>query len=243
MTSEWKPIVNNKVKAIIYIIEEIKKRKDNKHENERDEEFLNDLLFEVDIQITHCYSYVLKNEMNNVFFDQLKTQFHNLIKLFKEITKEIFEKGFVIDEDILETFRDLDVLVSKDESYSFEKEQRYFELKKIFLDTSEIKDNNIKNSGSYESSLWFQVGVKFANGEIYSLIEKYGNNASKISKEIDLKRGEKYILASINNYSNDNSNKEKNIFNSPQKISKIINYCKEQNISMSSKFLKKIENK
>ncbi|MDR6405860.1 MULTISPECIES: hypothetical protein [Chryseobacterium] len=251
MYSNKRLIIKNKIKSLIYFIEEITIRKDTYKSNNKvgsEEEFLNSLLVEVDIEITQCYKYALNNEINNIVFDQFKIQFSNLVKLFKGIESEILQKGFTVNDEYLKFYRDIDILLTEDElhtTYISEKEQRYFELKNIFCnligENIKIKNNTI--SKSYTDYLWFKVGIKLANGEIYQLINKYGNNASRISKEINLKEAEKFILASINNYSGENTNKGKNIFNYPDKIEKVIDYCQENDISISNDFLQKIKNK
>jgi len=97
----------------------------------------------------------------------------------------------------------------------------------------------------YKTRLLFKVGLLFAKGEMnkYFTVNSEGatvmnNNftAPKIAKELGNDNYNKYILASINNYTN-KENGNKNIFNSPDMMTKIISHCKAENIPVDSYFL------
>ena len=94
-----------------------------------------------------------------------------------------------------------------------------------------------------KNKVWFQVGLKFANGEIYKLVQKYesyqGPYYSKIERDIGIKNSRQYISASLLE-SKDNS---KNIFGYSDKIELIIEYCKLYNIQIHESFNKRINSK
>lgn len=108
----------------------------------------------------------------------------------------------------------------------------------------DIEKVNPANS-SDENKIWFKVGLLFANGTM----EKYYNvndkgvlsfkdnfTVPKIAKELGNVKYNKYILGTIQNYSIKN-NGDKNIFNSRDKMEKIIAYCKQRRIDIIPYFI------
>ena len=57
-----------------------------------------------------------------------------------------------------------------------------------------------------------------------------------IAKELGDKKYEKVVLATLQNYGPDNTNANKNIFNSCDKMMKIIEHCEDNNITVISHF-------
>lgn len=101
----------------------------------------------------------------------------------------------------------------------------------------------------YKDELLFKVGLLFASGKMekyYSInnknktIFKDKYTAPKIANEIGFSNYNKYILATINNYSKEKSNGNKNIFNSLDKMTKIIEHCKENDIEVTPYFLERL---
>lgn len=97
----------------------------------------------------------------------------------------------------------------------------------------------------YKTQLLFKVGLLFAKGEMnkYFTVNSKGktvmNNgftAPKIAKELGNESYNKYILATINNYTPDKENGSKNIFNSFDMMSKIITHCEAENITVDTYF-------
>lgn len=87
---------------------------------------------------------------------------------------------------------------------------------------------------------WFKVGLKFANGEIENCLQNGIVSAPKIAKKIGCPGGEKYILASLNNYSN-GENRSKNIFHkSYDKVEILRNYFADKKIEPGKFFNKKV---
>lgn len=98
----------------------------------------------------------------------------------------------------------------------------------------------------FTSTIWFKVGLLFAKGELnqYSNSNKSGfkkgYSALKVAKELGNKSYEKYILATINNYPSDNVNGDKNIYNSKDKMDKIIVHCNENQVIVDDYFKSKL---
>ncbi len=96
---------------------------------------------------------------------------------------------------------------------------------------------------SKKNTLWFQTGLLFANGTM----DKYWNDSKTgagikytipaIAKAVNLRKGEKYILASFNGY----ENTDKNIFNNRKKMEIIIDHLKNENKQVASSFLDKMQ--
>ena len=97
------------------------------------------------------------------------------------------------------------------------------------------KAQDIKPIKSYKTEIWFEVGLLFAIGEMDKLIKEHGRNATLIAKKTNPKYN-KSILATMNNYNKNNTNGEKNIYNSRDKMQKIIEHCKLNDIVITSDF-------
>jgi hypothetical protein len=105
------------------------------------------------------------------------------------------------------------------------------------INASEVKANISANSDEIkQKSLWFNVGLLFANGEMDKLLLKHKqgtqSNYSAIAKELGNSNYRPYISESVSNTNIGN----KNIFSSPSKISFIEEYCKLHNISIVDSF-------
>lgn len=116
-----------------------------------------------------------------------------------------------------------------------------FEAKKLPLQQPETD----KPDETYKTQLLFKVGLLFAKGEMnkYFTVNSKGetvmNNgftAPKIARELGDEGYNKYILATINNYTPDKENGRKNIFNSFDMMSKIITHCEAENIAVDTYF-------
>lgn len=143
---------------------------------------------------------------------------------------------------------------SKDEEQRYRKIlKKWFEDEKRFIDevTSVLKalppqqPETVKPDEAYKTQLLFKVGLLFAKGEMnkYFTVNSKGTtvmnggfSALKIAKEIGNESYNKYILATINNYTPDKENGSKNIFNSPDMMSKIIACCEAENIAVDAYF-------
>ena len=101
------------------------------------------------------------------------------------------------------------------------------------------------NDKPYKKQVWFKVGILLASGkmsEYYTdnsdgiMCLKNSYTAPIIAKELGDKKYEKVVLATLQNYGPDNTNANKNIFNSRDKMMKIIEHCEDNNITVISHF-------
>lgn len=83
-------------------------------------------------------------------------------------------------------------------------------------------------------TIWFRVGLLFANGEMARLIKKHNRNYTKIAKELNNPSFRPYISESANN----TNNTDKNIFSNISKMKAIKSYCEEQKIDIDEAFLR-----
>jgi len=106
-----------------------------------------------------------------------------------------------------------------------------------------------KPDEKYKTQNLFKVGLLFANSEMSKYFKvtnkkqtvmNKGLSAPKIASEIKENLGidinHKYISASINNYTPDKENGNKNIFNSFDMMTKIISHCEAENITVDTYF-------
>ncbi len=85
---------------------------------------------------------------------------------------------------------------------------------------------------AYKNSIWFKVGLLFANGEMGKLQLKHDNNATAIARELGNKNYRPYISETISN----TNTTDKNIYANADKVLKIYNHCIENNISIIESF-------
>ena len=97
--------------------------------------------------------------------------------------------------------------------------------------------SKLESNNHYMDQIWFKVGLKFATGEIDTLKLQY-NSAKKIAEYLGNKNYDKYILATMHNYQE--TNRDKNIYAHPDKLLKIYNCCKTNNIEMTTNFIERI---
>lgn len=103
-------------------------------------------------------------------------------------------------------------------------------------DTNKIDANILtKNYLKHINRIWFKVGVKFADGTIFNLLKKHDNNFTRVANGINIKNSKVYISISMNN-KEDVVNSDKNIFLNDNKIIYIIEYCKDNNITIDDRF-------
>lgn len=132
--------------------------------------------------------------------------------------------------------------------------QECTKYKTLFSDTIKQIENDFYNNPQqnvsskideiYKTKNLFKVGLLFAKGEMNkyftlnsknSIVIKKEYSAPKIAKELGNIKYNKYILASINNYT-DKENGSKNIFNSFDMMTKIISHCNTESITVDSYF-------
>ena len=163
--------------------------------------------------------------LNNMMIDYFDGFFANEIKGFEKIS---------VLKNVCEYFRE-----------NQNKDSELFEGVITNVNVNSQKSESINNL-KYKSQIWFKVGVLFANGEMNKYYNKgrtgfaNGYSAPKVAKEFGNTSYNKFILASINNYDSDNQNGDKNIFNSKDKMEKIIAHCKELSMPIDEYFLSRL---
>ncbi|MCB0455463.1 MAG: hypothetical protein KDC62_08750 [Aequorivita sp.] len=108
----------------------------------------------------------------------------------------------------------------------------FLKAKKEKIDTTSLQKDITKE-------IWFQVGVKFATGEMKELLNNNNGIAAKASeilgKEMGLKAGSIRPYISDTN-GNNNKTSNKNIYNNRSKMLAIIKHCEENNLSIIAEF-------
>ena len=101
-----------------------------------------------------------------------------------------------------------------------------------------IKQKTIKDKTKEN---WFIVGVKFATGEIQEMLIQ--NEPPKVAEILGNKEGFRpYITSTIGVIKKDIKSKDKNIYTRKREdIDLILNYCKENNLTVCQDFKDKIK--
>lgn len=102
---------------------------------------------------------------------------------------------------------------------------------------------------AYKEEVWFKIGILLASGKMnkyYTINSKGKSNINSsysapiIAEELGDKKYHKDILATLNDYPEDNSNANKNIYNSRDKMLKIKSHLEEQGIALIPYFTERI---
>lgn len=230
--------------------------KDNKNNitfsrdlDECDEEKFHDVIenFELDMK-GHNFFYEVKLFMLNlktdtsqkIFFNDILTCSYDTLGLLEYYISEFNEQEllniqkstFSITYDVVRFY-----LLSLLRDYNF----IFKEIILDFINTSNqhdlyllepiIKSQNVKTP-EREKYKWFEVGLKFADGTIYKLVDK-NMSYNQISKIIfNSNSNRPYISESFSV----NSDSNKNIFNDFDKILKIAEYCEANKIPIHPRF-------
>jgi hypothetical protein len=178
-----------------------------------------------------------KNIKNGNFLDMIPI---SKIRFYEEKAYPISEHRLIVSSEIykkgLETgefYKAWEIILNNPNLFESIFEENLNCL--VVKDKARSKHKNIIEDKD-EKKIWFQVGLLFANGAMDELIIKFDRNASKIAEHLNNSSYNKYILATMNNYTQ--SNKDKNIYYNKNKVSKIIKYCKINNIKVTEKFIK-----
>lgn len=89
-----------------------------------------------------------------------------------------------------------------------------------------------KTQKNYYEYYWFKIGVLFATGEIYTLLEQNDSNSTEVAKFLGNKNLRPYISDSLGS----NLKSDKNIFSSYDKMIKVISYCEENKLAIKQDF-------
>lgn len=127
--------------------------------------------------------------------------------------------------------------------------QNSFEVKRVEPGAAQSNEDENRESNKYK------IGMLIAQGDINKYVEftedgnikgaKQGFSFPKITKEISeklcIKVDRLYLTAAINDYSNEKSNGDKNVFNDLEIMQLIINDCEEKGTKVHPYFLKRFE--
>ena len=155
---------------------------------------------------------------------------------------EKHKPSYTIDEKIKLELEDLETIQfnKRDNKVLADRYKVLLESKKnlqIEIDKSVVEPE-------YKSQILFNVGLLMASGKLdkyYTITKsgrsiKKGYSAPKIAKELQKDNYHKHILATLNDYKKENSNGNKNIFNSKDMMQKVIDHCNENNIKVIGYF-------
>jgi hypothetical protein len=188
-----------------------------------------------DINCSMPYRKPIETKDDEICLADFHFPFYEFIQ--NEVQKEINIKRFdnISFEQIVEFAKTTDFL---DEIETIIENQRI----KI-IDVTQIAQP-IKGDAVYKNQNLFKVGLLFANGIMNKYFTVNTKNATvmnveytapKIARELGNESYNKYILASINNYT-DRENRNKNIFNSSDMMTKISSHCDAENIPIDDYF-------
>ena len=121
--------------------------------------------------------------------------------------------------------------------------------KLILSELLEPKTIELEKGKDYKTTNLFKVGLLFARGEMNKYFKvtdnkktliSVGYSAPRIARELNNNSYNKWILATINNYTTENANSNKNIFNNyNDMMGKIIEHCKDDKIDVDPYFLER----
>ena len=212
--------------------------------------FLNcDVVIHKEVELNKITRAVITLDIEKLFQMINEVEFYNTID-------EIEVKDIYIINDLIKSIENLPnqkdwrgitangYKEPKNPKYNSIKESVINEFKTYLIEQKDIIEQpQQKDEKDITKYLWFKIGLSFATGEMekyYYLSEKNekvfkeGYTPSKIAKELNNKGFEKYILASINNYKVNNT--DKNIFYDAKKMKQIIDYCTKNNIDVIDSF-------
>lgn len=160
-------------------------------------------------------------ELLNTSFKSISGE-ENLIK-FKDLNREYYEYLLNIERNIILDY--VNALIKK------------------------ITPKEQSSDDAYKKEVWFKVGVLLASGKMakYYTINSDGimylknsYTSPTVAEELGDKKYDKVILATLRNYNLKNTNANKNIFNSRDKMLKIISHCNEEDLAVIPYFTKRL---
>ncbi|MDI1257118.1 MAG: hypothetical protein PSV16_13570 [Flavobacterium sp.] len=160
---------------------------------------------------------------------------------FEKYLNQVNENLLYIEAELAK-YADRKNLAGDEQDYLFY-HKKFLEnrIEELMVENDHSKIRTVKGK-AYENHAWFKVGVILATGEMEQYYTanrkdiKAGYTAPKIAAELGDKKYEKYILATMKRYPKSNTNWDKNIYNSPEKMKKIINYCQENHLAIIQEF-------
>jgi hypothetical protein len=245
--------IENPVNTIYRIKDKDEKVIETIIERQKEESYISKLDFEFftndNTALDYINEFILKSKLITAY--DLKMEI-SMYKWLYELSEYLFG-GEDFDENRVE---DYEIEKQLFESIKIkEAHKKAFEIsdflknKKIELSMSEQQKPPQQNETNrldekYKTQNLFKVGLLFAKGTMNKYFTVNIKNATvmnrqytapKIAKELGNDSYNKYILASINNYT-DRENGNKNIFNSLDMMTKIISHCETENIPVDTYF-------
>lgn len=199
-------------------------------------EYLQIALYLIDEEVNNIYDYVESTELSHRRFEKLKRETGKLIAKELELENILTSLNNSKNNELHEFYSDVTYRL-KDTNLSVQPNYRQFEEIKSFIQQN--RNSKDYKDKSVEDKIWFKVGVLFATGEMDALINQHDRNATQIAKHLKAPNYNKYILATMNDYRDNNL--DKNIYASPQKMQMIIEHCKGQNINVDPKFIARLK--
>lgn len=206
----------------------------------------NYIVLKEDIYRHELRKYIRSNpgsEEHDFLISSIKYFEDNLVKLRNKLDDDAIKKRLIenIPKDINE-FEDKKKWLQQKfisqvkyiQDQISEKESLLFDYN-IRLKRYPKPENKVKNN---QEKIWFKVGLLFANGKMDELLEYFNDSVTKTAEHLEKPNYNKYILATKNNYTKTNS--DKNIYSKRSKMIEIINYCKKNNIVVTEDFINRI---
>jgi hypothetical protein len=192
-------------------------------------------------------------DLVNEYFDLALTEF---LENQKTILGKLFNKNDQYDKFILkeiersqQRIKSQKEFLSKNKHHTFKSKENDIQICETYIHFLKSKSPQQPETSNpdeaYKNQNLFKVGLLFAKGEMNKYFKvnsknktvmNYEFSAPKIAKELGNNSYNKYILSSINNYTTDKENGNKNIFNSFDMMTKIISHCEVNNIPVDAYF-------
>lgn len=181
---------------------------------------------------------------------ELSIHFDKKAQINKFITKETISNRQIIDEN-------KEYIKSNPKRQWIGKErtinilETYIDFldNKLFINNQSQQSETVNPDEKYKAQNLFKVGLLFATGKMNKYftvnskdktVMNEGYSAPKIANELKNKSFEKWILATINNYPTENVNGNKNVFNSLDMMTKIIDHCKAKKTEIDPYFTSRL---
>jgi hypothetical protein len=185
---------------------------------------------------------LLKNNPNNAF------KVREYCALFFDSWIDVLKSQFGIDVYKSPLKREFKTVKKNlHTSINFE-ELKIINALKNSIDKKSAENEVVKPNEIYKTQNLFKVGLLFATGKMNKYftvtnqnktVMNEGFSAPKIAIEVGDIKYEKWILATIKNYNNTESG-NKNIFNSPEMMIKIIEHCKSEKLIIDPYFTSRL---
>jgi hypothetical protein len=177
------------------------------------------------IETKQFYNYYTNRVYKNHEYNNIKDHFNTTNERFKYILNRLNTED---KKELIHDFKDqLTRLKSK------QTQSKFIELINNFIQDIDVTPQQVEQD--FTKFNWFVIGLKFANGEMRTLLNKHSNNASRIAKELGNNSGFRpYISESIGVNS---ETSDKSVYSDYYKMKTIIEYCHNNKITIEDSFL------